>query len=191
MRPTKIFLDAEFTGLHQVSSLISIGLAAEDGSVFYAEFTDYQVSQLQDWHRAHVLPQLSGNLRIGQPLTITDNLFIGGGSADVAYVLQRWLQRFGEKNSVHIWADVLAWDWVLFCQLYGGAFGIPEQVHYIPRDLSTYLECKHRDTDTEREQLGSVAVADYPHLKLAKHHALYDALLEKNIFEQIERELPF
>ena len=37
----KIFLDTEFTGLHRNASLISIGLAAENGDVFYGELTDY------------------------------------------------------------------------------------------------------------------------------------------------------
>ena len=34
---TKIFFDTEFTGLHQKTTLISIGLIAETGETFYAE----------------------------------------------------------------------------------------------------------------------------------------------------------
>ena len=45
---TKIFFDMEFTGLHQKTTLISIGLIAEDGRTFYAEFNDYDKSQLDD-----------------------------------------------------------------------------------------------------------------------------------------------
>ena len=37
----KIFFDTEFTGLHKNTTLISIGMIAEDGKTFYAEFTDY------------------------------------------------------------------------------------------------------------------------------------------------------
>jgi len=35
---TRIFFDTEFTGLHKDTTLISIGLIAEDGRTFYAEF---------------------------------------------------------------------------------------------------------------------------------------------------------
>jgi len=38
---TKIFFDTEFTGLHQNTTLISIGLISECGKTFYAELTDY------------------------------------------------------------------------------------------------------------------------------------------------------
>ena len=73
---------------------------------------------------------------------------------------------------------------MLFCELFGGAFALPEQLHYIPRDLSTLMVLKGIDPDTPREELGRVTWS-HPRLRLAKHHALYDALLEKDIFEKI------
>jgi hypothetical protein len=39
MKNTKLFLDTEFTGLHQNTTLISIGLIADTGD--NAELTDY------------------------------------------------------------------------------------------------------------------------------------------------------
>jgi hypothetical protein len=44
MSKTKIFFDTEFTGLHQGTTLISIGLISECGKTFYAEFTDYAIT---------------------------------------------------------------------------------------------------------------------------------------------------
>ena len=41
-----IFLDCEFTGLQQHTSLISLALVAESGEEFYAEFTDSSKSPL-------------------------------------------------------------------------------------------------------------------------------------------------
>jgi hypothetical protein len=38
---TKVFFNTEFTGLHQNTTLISIGLVSECGKTFYAELTDY------------------------------------------------------------------------------------------------------------------------------------------------------
>ena len=37
----KIFFDTEFTGLHKNTELISIGLIAENGNMFYGEITNY------------------------------------------------------------------------------------------------------------------------------------------------------
>ena len=48
MSKTKIFFDAEFTGLHQKTTLISIGFISECGKTFYAELTDYDKSQIND-----------------------------------------------------------------------------------------------------------------------------------------------
>lgn len=180
----RIFLDTEFTGLHQHTTLISIGLAAENGDVFYAELTDFDPLQVDEWLKINVLSHISGDLSETGQASVNDVHFCKGTMAEVAADLRNWLIRFGGKDSVEIWADVMPWDWVLFCELFGGAFGIPEQVHYIPRDLSTLLVLKGKDPGIPREELGSVGWA-HPKLKLAKHHALYDALLEKDIFGKI------
>ena len=45
----KVFLDTEFTGLRQNTTLVSIGLVAENGDTFYAELTDYDKSQVDHW----------------------------------------------------------------------------------------------------------------------------------------------
>ena len=56
----KVFFDTEFTGLHQNTTLISIGMVAEDGQAsFYAEFTDYDQSQIDDWLQSNVVDKLS------------------------------------------------------------------------------------------------------------------------------------
>lgn len=180
----RVFLDTEFTGLHQRAGLISVGLASEQGRVFYAELTDYDRSETGDWVAAHVLPLLSVNLPPAHNVSSSSDVFCQGTKGEVANALRRWLAPFGGKNSVEVWADVLAWDWVLFCELFGGPFGLPEQIHYIPRDLSTLLALRDIDPDTTREDLGQVTWS-HPALHLKKHHALYDALLEKAVFERL------
>ena len=44
----KIFFDTEFTGLHKNTTIISIGMIAENGKKFYAESTDYDGKQCDD-----------------------------------------------------------------------------------------------------------------------------------------------
>ena len=55
----KIFFDTEFTGLHQNTTLISIGLVSERGKTFYAELTDYDQTQLNDWLKDNVIANLT------------------------------------------------------------------------------------------------------------------------------------
>ena len=50
----RVFFDSEFTGLRQDTTLISIGLVAEDGHMFYAELTDYDRNQVYPWLEENV-----------------------------------------------------------------------------------------------------------------------------------------
>ena len=51
----KLFFDTEFTGLQKDTTLISLGVVAEDGSCFYGKFTDYNQEQVNDWIEDNVL----------------------------------------------------------------------------------------------------------------------------------------
>ena len=55
---TKLFIDTEFTGLHKGTTLISIGIISECGRRFYAELTDYDKTQLNDWLNENVIASL-------------------------------------------------------------------------------------------------------------------------------------
>jgi hypothetical protein len=57
MKILNYFLDTEFTGL-QNTTLISIGLIADTGDTFYAELTDYDPDQIDDWLQENVLNNL-------------------------------------------------------------------------------------------------------------------------------------
>ncbi len=70
----KIFLDTEFSGLHRNASLISIGLAAENGNLFYGELRGYDGEQIDPWVREHVFPALSGNLADAATLPASDTM---------------------------------------------------------------------------------------------------------------------
>lgn len=53
-----LYFDTEFTGLHKNTTLISIGIIADDGKEFYGEFTDYDESLLDDWIKKNVIANL-------------------------------------------------------------------------------------------------------------------------------------
>lgn len=53
-----MFLDFEFTGLQQNTTPISLALVAEDGREFYAEFTDFDEKQINDWLKSNILANI-------------------------------------------------------------------------------------------------------------------------------------
>ena len=175
----KVFFDTEFTGLHQNTTLISIGCVSEMGRVFYAELSDYDQGQVNDWIRDNVLchlrfdqprleehPYYRASRAQGNPGNLYDSYDckMQGTRGDVARELATWLEQFGE--TVEMRSDVLAYDWVLFCQLWGGAFNIPKCIYYIPFDLATLLKSRGHDPDMDREQFVETD---------GKHNALHDA----------------
>ncbi len=133
----KVFFDTEFTGLHQHTTLVSIGCVSEGGQEFYAELTDYDKSQVDDWIQKNVIDNLRLH-SLGGPIYHA-NIAAKyqrclGGKEDVAKSITDWLSQF---ESVEMWSDTLAYDWVLFNQLFGHAFNIPDNVYYIPFDIAT------------------------------------------------------
>lgn len=102
----KIFLDTEFTGLVQQSTLLSLALVAETGEEFYAELTDYYTSQLSDWLEEHVISQLfieKNSTENPKAIRIIGNRNV------VKNALEHWFLQFPEaKNSILIWADCYA-----------------------------------------------------------------------------------
>jgi hypothetical protein len=176
----RLYFDTEFTGLHKGTTLVSIGIVAADGRAFYAELNDYDRDQLDPWLSENVIAnlweqgygvRLAGVMSDGQPWHV--------GPKDVIVdLLKGWLDSFG-VDKFEVWSDCLAYDWVLFCDLFGGAFGVPESIYYIPFDLCTALKLKGIDPDISREEF-----AEWP-TGGPKHNALHDAKIIKACVEKL------
>ena len=147
---TKIFFDTEFTGLHQNTTLISIGLISECGKTFYAELTDYNKSQIDEWLQKNVIDNLKFNNEKGTAIFWNEgnNTEFFGKTDLLKLYLTQWLAQF---ESIEIWSDCLSYDWVLFNQIFGHAFNIPKNVYYIPFDICTLFQVKGIDPDISRE----------------------------------------
>jgi hypothetical protein len=193
MSKTKIFFDTEFTGLHQNTTLISIGLIAETGQTFYAELNDYDKSQVDEWVQNNVIKNLLMSepkegeeepfsaIRhydnpVGNDLYKSYSVQLRCNKETLKFELGKWLSQF---DKVEMWGDCLSYDWVLFCQIFGGALNIPKNVYYIPFDLSTLFKIKKIDPDINREKF---ALGEY-YSEMPKHNALWDARLIKMCYE--------
>jgi len=173
---TKIFLDTEFTGLHQNTTLISIGLVSECGKTFYAEFTDYDKNQIDNWLQNNVINNLFGHARKIGDLELPLDSF-SGDTLFIKSHLEGWLSQF---EKIEIWSDCLSYDWVLFSQIWGHTFKIPENIYYIPFDICTLFKIKGIDPDISREEFAGL------NEKPQKHNALWDAKVIKKCYERLD-----
>lgn len=176
-----IFFDSEFTGLHKDTTLISIGFMSEDNRTFYAEFIDYDKSQVSEWVQENVISKLYLHQKGFDGLGSRSNVVFKGTKQEIATVLEEWLVSFDEK--IEMWSDCLAYDWVLFCDLFGGAFKVPSCVYYIPFDICTLFKLKGIDPDISREEFVKY-VTTSPDIfdERMKHNALYDAKVIKECY---------
>lgn len=181
----KIFFDTEFTGLRKNTSLISIGLIDENGRTFYAEFSDYDESQCDEWIKENVIKNLK--LPNGVCLNYNDEYTwcnVKGDKLFIKNALNKWFSKYDEIQLV---SDVCHYDMVLFIDIFGGAFNIPKNVnpacHDINQDIATYYCISEREAfDMSREEI--VKSKSDP-IEGDKHNALYDAKVIKRIYDII------
>ena len=174
MSRTKLFMDMEFTGLHQNTTLISISLLPENnfvGESYYAELNDYDENQVDDWIQENVI----GNL----------NQYIAINKERLKFELISYFAEFESKGiEVEIWGDCLAYDWVLFCEIFGGALSIPRNVYYIPFDICTLFELKGVDPDINREEYAR----EIERFHKNKHNAEWDTWVIRKCYERCMNE---
>ena len=131
----KVFFDTEFTGLRKDTTLISIGLISADNRVFYAEFTDYNISQCDDWIKKNVIGNLSfednlpfcfetlsNNNEVKSHPAEEDkkgfNIIMMDNSEEISKALNRWLMQFvNEGLHIEFVSDVCHYDFVLLVDL--------------------------------------------------------------------------
>lgn len=179
----KIFFDTEFTGLHQNTTLISLGMVSEDGREFYAEFADYNEKQVDDWIKENVIKNLicgddRGVLSVGNPVIVC------GNSYEIKPHLMSWLSQF---EDVEFWSDCLAFDWVLLNQLIAtydnGYPKLPDNVaSYTPFDIVTLFHDTGIGFDVNREEF-----AELEHDPALKHNAAWDAKVIKACYEKLKK----
>lgn len=185
----KIFFDTEFTGLHKNTTLISIGMIDENKRSFYAEFTDYDESQCDDWIKENVINHLrrkgTHNLYMEAYDRINKETSIVGTKKQIKEKLEDWLSIY---DDIELVSDVCHYDMVLFIDLFGTAFDLPRCInpacHDINQDIARYYEFSEKEAfDFSREELlQNNAIT----IEGDKHNSMYDAKVIKKIYEIIE-----
>lgn len=111
----RFFFDTEFYEDGRTIELISIGVVAEDGRVYYAEVISAKEKCRSDWLVKNVRPHLRGPEKSRQVIS------------------QELIEFMGEKPE--IWAYYSAYDWVVLCQLFGTMMDLPPGWPMWCRDL--------------------------------------------------------
>ena len=177
----KIFFDTEFTGLRKDTTLISIGLVSANGQVFYAEFTDYDKTMVNDWIKENVIKNLMNR---NDP----NHGYYVGTKEEIRDKLTEWFSQF---DAVELVSDVCHYDMVLLIDLFGSAFDLPGNVcpacYDINQDIARKLNMTLTEAfDVSRENLlwalsnqsTKDVLTSLSHNIIdndTKHNALYDA----------------
>ncbi len=170
-----IFFDTEFTDLTQTSQLISLAFVSECGKSFYAVLDDWELEKCSEFVKNEVITKLDLPKSAQHP----DTFIIKGNKKEVVTALEKWLNQF---EKIQMWADVSHYDWVLFCELFGGALHIPKHIHYMCLDLATLILAKGYNIDKPRIEL----LAEYGiSTKISLHNALSDAQIGMQLLKKL------
>lgn len=155
----RLFIDTEFTDLLHCE-LLSLGIVAEDGSEFYAERSDADLSQCGDFCRVAVLPQLGAD-----PAAV-------GSEAEISARLKDWLAQFEPAGPVLVSVDHPT-DWELFT--------------YLARDEDTLKVPAWIKGQSIRAGIDPRDVEEYWRLNGRRdHHALHDARALRFAWQQAQ-----
>lgn len=189
---TKIYFDMEFTGPSKDTTVISLGMCTDNDNVyFYAELTDYNEDQVNDWIQTNVLD----NLYLPEDGRVTQynnrnelmSIDIKGNRDKVYEAAKKWLDQFDLIEWV---ADCCHYDFVLLIDLiYGHALNMPygkhcAACHDINQDIADYFNITELEAfDKSREEL----IDTFDKKVIGnKHNALYDAKVTREIYKEIE-----
>lgn len=191
-----IYFDCEFTGLRKDTSLISIGFVSENGEEFYYEFEDYDKNQCDDWIKNNVLNNtvflnLSSEEEKDRLMTQFHQQkknYWCGTKENCRQLLEDWFEQF---RDVQLVSDVCHYDMMLFIDLFGTPFDLPDNVspvcYDINQDISLLEGVSEREAfDINREEFLEEHNKSNIIDKDAKHNSLYDAKIIKEIYNVVK-----
>lgn len=195
-KPTYIALDMEFTSLSRNTELISLGLV-NNHQAFYFENKDWSFRTIhdaprqKDWLNRNVVPHLmfADSTETVYKTTLNqlglETYIVHDTVENMAMHLSAWLRKY---EHIVVVGDVVQYDWVLFCDIFGGAQYIPKNVFYIPIDIASLLYDrggKHFADESRINIYNEYTENTYKFFDIVPHNALHDAYVIKYIFENV------
>lgn len=178
---TKYFLDTEFIERPGSIQLVSIGIVDEHGRTFYAESTEFDEREADDWVRENVLRKLRwwGNPNSNKGFCNASVHDVGTKFSchevfgTTSLIRGELLYYFGDDPSPEFWGYFADRDWVVFCWIFGKMTDLPKRFPKYCRDLKQVLDesGKGKIPDPEGE-----------------HNALADAIWNKALYKHLTQD---
>ncbi len=183
-----VFYDLEYTTKHQFTSPISIGMVSSNGSKeFYAEFTDYDYSQVDQWVQKNVIDLLTlqdkndGFLEKSSSKTLVkwnvEHVLCSSGG------LNDWISQWGPLVIMASFGN--SYDWVLFREMFKKAnIDFPLFISKWTIDIaSIYMD--YGNDPNEREDFKEHYLGIGTELK---HNALFDAQVAQKFYYKMKNQ---
>ena len=161
---TKYFFDTEFAENGEVINLISIGIVAEDGREYYGQSVDVDISEVNNWVREHVIPQLT--LCPHETSSRIKHIFSGRCSPECPWRTREQLRddvlafvNAGE-GTPEFWAWYAAYDHVALAQLFGRMIDLPKGWPMLTYDIKQWADMIGNPTIPKQEEGEHNALAD-------------------------------
>lgn len=176
----KVFFDAEFTGEHQFSSLVSIGMVGENTESCYICFNGYEKNQVTVWLKENVLKDITHEKKFSYQEGFN--------------LIKKWLENYSNGELVSLVSMGKTLDLVLFFQLwhldypekkyFHNLYCLPHYLNHSKHyDLATLMMATNIDPDIDRETIVTIKE------KHNRHNALYDAKIVKKVYEKCIKKL--
>jgi len=183
-----VFFDVEYTGVHQFTSLVSIGMATLEGEELLVTFRDFDQKQVTPWLAENVLPLLDQSNSVSyldglnQIESFLESYAAGrricmvsaGKSLDLTLLFELWHTRHPELEYFH-------------CMHY-----LPDMLNHLGHfDLNTMFALMGVEPPSDREPfVGRVTGS-------SRHEALHDARIVRECYLKmaedglLDRALPW
>jgi len=194
----KYFFDTEFIEWAGGIDLVSIGIVSETGDTFYAESTNFDERNADQWVKDNVLSKLRwwgkenagkgySNVSFHQPVHNNWCCEVFGPDALIAEAVLTWIESCEKlmdmkPGSRHFTADPVfyayfgAYDWVVFARLFGRLIDKPDTFPMWVVDLKQMMWERGLDSAWKEN--------NHPDPDGA-HHALADAQWNKELYKLI------
>ncbi len=156
----RFFLDTEFMEDGEQIRPLSIGIVSERFHALYIVVTDAKRDLANDFVRKNVLPHID----TAPPPGV---LYLRLAQREVGAAILDWMEGLTEEPP-EFWADYGAYDWVLFCQLWGNMTDLPEGFPMFVRDVEQFRHDVGWDGPFPHEE-------ERNHLIEPEHNAINDA----------------
>jgi hypothetical protein len=157
------FIDTEFIEPVEPGEidLISIALVDKNGREYYAISNEFDPSKANEFVKENVLPKLDDSSTWKSRAVIKQEL--------LDFVV-------GDGEGIEFWGEYSAYDWVVFCRIFGSMVDLPPGYPYYCNDLIQWMK---------QLGLGQIPV---PIESTEVHNALFDARWNKKAYAFLEQK---